>query len=280
MSRLSARPGIRATVGRYRLVVFGALVVLFTVAVAAANLGRETAPFALVFVPAVAAVIAAAVADGASGIGRIFRRLARWRAAPRWYLAALGVPLAMWAGVGVGGWLAGDPPDLALGLSQVPLVLLVVLLPAFIEEFGWRGYAVPASPRSWPLIVTALVVGVLFIIPHLALYLPGGLYENLPLWPLPLILLSGSILFTWVFVGSGGSAFLAALMHAAMNGLTPLSRGIDPVLEWQLHGIVVTIIAVMVVLVSRHYRRSRRADGAAEDWALAENEAPAPAGAS
>ncbi len=260
--------GWRSRIRDHRLIAFGSLVVLFTLTVAAANLGRETAPFALVFVPAVAALLVSVAADGMRGVGLLFRRVGRWRVAPRWYAAALGVPLLMWLGVGIAGFLVGDPPDEALAnLGQLPIVFLVVLLPAFIEEFGWRGFAVPAAPRSWPLLVTALVVGVLFIIPHLALYLPGGLYDNLPLWPLPLIIISGSVLFTWAFVGSGGSVLIAALMHAASNGLTPLSRGIDPVMEWQLHAIVITILAVVVVLVSRRFRE-RSVEGAEGDSAM------------
>ena len=61
---------------------------------------------------------------------------------------------------------------------------------------------------------------------------------------------------TWAYVGSGGSALIAALMHATFNGLTPLSRGIDPVAEWQLHAIVVTVIAVVVVALSPWLRRT------------------------
>jgi membrane protease YdiL (CAAX protease family) len=259
--------GWREMVRAHRLIAFGVLVVLFTLAIAAVNLGRETAPFALVFVPAISALLVAGAADGRHGIALLFRRVARWRVAPRWYAAALGIPVLMWLGVAVGGFIVGDPPDEALAnLAQLPIVFLVVLLPAFIEEFGWRGFAVPAAPRSWPLLLTALVVGALFIIPHLALYLPGGLYDNLPLWPLPLILLSGSVLFTWAFVGSGGSALIAALMHAAFNGLTPLSRGIDPVMEWQLHAIVITILAVAVVLLSKRFR-GRTVEAGDEDTA-------------
>ncbi len=247
--------GWRSTVRAHRLIAFGVLVVVFTVLVAVANLGRETAPFALVFVPAVSALLVAAAADGRRGVALLFRRITRWRVAPRWYAAAFGIPLIMWLGIALGGFIVGDPPDeLATSIVQLPIVYLVVLLPAFIEEFGWRGFAVPAAPRTWPMLLTALVVGGLFIIPHLALYLPGGLYDDLPLWPLPLILLSYGVLFTWAFVGSGGSALIAALMHAASNGLTPFSRGIDPVMEWQLHAVVVTIIAVALVLLSKRFR--------------------------
>ena len=31
-------------------------------------------------------------------------------------------------------------------------------------------------------------------------------YDELPFWPLPLIIISGSVLYTWLFVRSGGSA--------------------------------------------------------------------------
>jgi membrane protease YdiL (CAAX protease family) len=260
---MRASGGVRATVRRYRLIGFGSLVVLLTLGVAAAGLDRDTAPFALVFVPAIAALVVAAIADGTAGVGRLFRRIATWRVSPRWYLAAIGIPVVMWLGIDAAAIATGTPADgMFHDLGELPLVALVVLLPAVLEEFGWRGYALPSSPRGWSVVMAALVVGVLFIVPHLALYLPGGLYDNLPLWPLPLILLSYAVLLAWAYVGSGGSALIAALMHAGFNGFTPLSRGIDPVQEWQLHGIVVTVLAIVVIALAPGLRRSLAARAA------------------
>ena len=248
--------GIRGIIRAHRLAAFGVLVVLFTIGIAAANLGRDTAPYALIFVPAISALLVAGVADGMAGIVTLFRRIARWRVRPVWYAAAIGIPLLMWLGIDAAGVALGTPVSaLFQNLGQLPVVMMVTLIPAFIEEFGWRGFAVPAAPRSWPLVVTGLVVGALFLIPHLVLYLPGNLYDNLPIWPIFLIIFSGSVLYTWGFAGSGESALIAALMHAASNGLTPLSRGIDPVVVWQLQGIVLTVIAIAVVLLSRRLRR-------------------------
>jgi hypothetical protein len=248
--------GVRAAVRAHRLMAFGALVVLLTIGPVALQLDKLTMPFALVLVPGLAALIVAAVADGRAGVGRLFRRIARWRVAPRWYAAALGIPVLMWLMIDAAGVALGTPVSALFGeLATIPVVLLVVLLPGLLEEFGWRGFAVPASPRSWSVVKVALVVGVLFLIPHLVLYMPGQQYDNLPVWPLPLIIISGSVLYTWIFVGSGGSALLAGLMHAAMNGLTPLTRGIDPVVVWQLQGIMITIIAIAVVVLSVRMRR-------------------------
>jgi membrane protease YdiL (CAAX protease family) len=252
----SSGGGIRDSVRRHRLIVFGGLVLLLTVAAMAAQLGETATPFALVFVPFVSAIIVAGIADGVAGIVPLFRRIARWRAPPKWYAAALGIPFLMWVTITTVGVLLGTPvTSLFQGLGTIPIVLLVVTIPAFVEEFGWRGFAVPAANRSWSVVTSALVVGLLFLIPHVGLYLPGQIYDNLPIWPLPLLILSGSVLYTWMFVASRGSALLPALMHAASNGLTPISRGIDPVVVWQIQGVVITVFAIAVVLLSARMRR-------------------------
>jgi membrane protease YdiL (CAAX protease family) len=245
----SSGSGLRDGVRRHRLIMFGGLVLLLTVAAMAAQLGETATPFALVFVPFVSAIIVAGIADGGAGIVTLFRRIARWRAEPKWYAAALGIPILLWITITAVGVLLGTPvTSLFKDLGTIPIVLLVVIIPALVEEFGWRGFAVPAANRSWSVVTTALIVGLLFLIPHVGLYLPGHIYDDLPIWPLPLLILSGSVLYTWVFVGSRGSVLLAALMHAASNGLTPISRGIDPVL------------AVAVVLLSARMRRPLAAE--------------------
>ena len=150
----SGRGGIRASVKRHRLIVFGGLVIALTIASMAAQLGEATTPFALVFVPFVSALIVAGIADGVAGIVMLFRRITRWRAAPVWYAAAIGIPLLMWLTITAVGVLLGTPiSSLFQSLGTIPVVLLVVLIPAFIEEFGWRGFAVPAANRSWPVLV-------------------------------------------------------------------------------------------------------------------------------
>jgi hypothetical protein len=105
------------------------------------------------------------------------------------------------------------------------------------------------------MVVSALVVGALFLVPHIPLYLPGNLYDNLPFWPLPLIILSYAVILTWMYFGSGGSALVAGITHAALNGFTPLSRGIDGTLQWELHGIAVAILAIILVLLAPALRR-------------------------
>jgi membrane protease YdiL (CAAX protease family) len=248
------RQGLRGLVADNRILTFGVLVVGLTGAIMAASLGKDTTPFGLVLVPATAAIMTAALADGRAGVGRLFSRIVRWRVAPRWYLAAIGVPVVASLLITVLGLALGVGPN--TGATGVAFIVpLIVLLPGLLEEFGWRGYGVPSGPRDWPVAAVALGIGVLFLIPHVPLYLPGHIYENLPVWPLPLTILGGSVLMTWVHVGSGGSSLLAGLTHAASNGATPLTWAIDTTRAWELRGVVFALVGILLIVTSSTLRR-------------------------
>ena len=159
-----------------------------------------------------------------------------------------------------GSLLGFTTPDRLFGaLSASALVIpLVVLVPALLEELGWRGFGVQAAlddgrSPAW----AALVVGLIFVMLHVPLYLRGQLYEGLPVWPLPLILLSSSVLLTWIYVRTS-SVLLAGLMHAAFNATVPLTWGLDPAWVWSARGIALPLIAIAVVVWSVARARARR----------------------
>jgi len=133
-----------------------------------------------------------------------------------------------------------------------------VVAPALLEELGWRGFGVQAAldagrSPAW----AALFVGLIFMLLHLPLYLPGQLYEGLPVWPSPLILLSSSVLLTWIYFRTS-SALLAGLMHAAFNASVPLTWGLDPAWVWQARAVVLTLISGFPIAVFiKSVRRTR-----------------------
>jgi membrane protease YdiL (CAAX protease family) len=144
-----------------------------------------------------------------------------------------------------------------------------------LEELGWRGFGVQTAvdgghSPAW----AALLVGAIFILIHAPLYLPGQLYAGLPFWPLPIILLTYSMLLTWIYLQTR-SVLLAGLMHASFNATVPLTWGLDPDWVWQARAIVLIIITAVVVLITgiRWWRSSPDAANLQPDQRL-----PRPAG--
>ena len=71
-----------------------------------------------------------------------------WRVRPRWYAAAILIPVAEKIIVDVAGLLLGQTtaPLLVSSLSIAALTVpLVVLIPGMLEELGWRGFAVQTA---------------------------------------------------------------------------------------------------------------------------------------
>lgn len=236
---------------QHRLAAFVVLVALLEAAAFMAQLGREATPFVLVLIPTVVAVGVTAAVDGTPGLGRLFGRAVQWRVGWRWYAAAVGIPFLAFGVIATSGAALGQfsSERLAGNMTVSALIIpLVVLLPAMLEELGWRGFGVQAAVEDghspmW----AAIVVGGAHMLVHAPLYQPGHLYDAAPIWPLPFMFLGFGVLLTWVYLQTGGSVLLAGLMHTALNAWVPLTWGLDPEWEWQARGVVFAGIGLAVV---------------------------------
>jgi membrane protease YdiL (CAAX protease family) len=152
---------------------------------------------------------------------------------PKWYAAAIGIPVLVALGSGAVLQLVGGPVDFA-AFAFDPLTLGVgILLGSTIgggqEELGWRGFAQPELQEQYGGLWAAVIIGVLWGGWHLPLFFdPTAIHSQ---WPLSSQLayfvgiVAFSILIGWVYNGSGGSILLAMLMHGTENaagGLVPL----------------------------------------------------------
>jgi hypothetical protein len=98
------RTGLRAS---HRLPVFAGVVLVLEAVVFAIQPGRNITPFLLVLIPATAAVLVSAASGGRPEVKGLIGRMSVWRVRPRWYLAALGLPVAEKLAVDISGSLLG-----------------------------------------------------------------------------------------------------------------------------------------------------------------------------
>lgn len=220
--------------------------------------------------PLLAALIVIPISQGRAGLRAWAARMLKWRVGWHWYPVAIGIPLT----VGLGA-VALNVVFGALGLSLTQLLgangdarefngmlgigpvfsLILVFALRFInpadgalgEEPGWRGYALPGLQAKRSPLVAALIVGLLAAGWHLPIFLVGAANPVEILAPFGL-----GIVASWVYNRTGGSAFMALVLHAA-DGMIHIERlgfvGADAErMVWLYAGLWCAMVIGVVVL--------------------------------
>ena len=120
-----------------------------------------------VWSPAFAAFAIVAYHCGIRGLRSFLSRLLLWRCPAAWYAYLLvGFPLVFVAGSAVKGTLLAEPLPFD-GIAQLLAAMAFMLVLGPMEEFGWRGVALPLLQRRLAPIWAALVLGLVWGIWHL-----------------------------------------------------------------------------------------------------------------
>lgn len=179
-------------------------------------------------------------AYGLRGLSRFFQRLTLWRMSAWWWLfMVLGIPLLMYTGAAMKGGLA-EPFPFSPWTGVIPALALALFLGP-IEEFGWRGFALPLLQRSFSPFWAGLILGVIWMVWHIPAFLIGGTAQSAwAFFPYFVGGVSMSIVFTAIFNDSRGSLLIPILLHFQLNN--PIWPDAQP---WD--NLLITIIAVVVV---------------------------------
>ena len=244
---------LKAEVRRRPLVSF--FVLAFALTWALVLLSRLSLVFGFLglFGPALAAVIVAAIADGATGVRALLGKVLAWRASPVWYLIAAGLPFVLTAAAaGLHLLLGGEGP---FPLAPIGVVSLVLAIMVVGEEIGWRGYALPKLIDRYGPIGASLILGILWAAWHLANATIPGLERYWTAFPAFLLfVIAQTFLFTWIALNTRGSVLFAWIFHAAINTAGAVFLFTDPVRQWWFSGIVFAIAASVWVVT---WTRSR-----------------------
>lgn len=106
--------------------------------------------------------------------------------------------------------------------SVVLSILFATLIP-FIEELGWRGYALDLLQSKWNAFTSSLILGVIWAIWHFPLFLVPDTYQyGLGLWTWNFWLFMVGIVpltfaFTWVYNNTRRSILAVILLHGMVN---------------------------------------------------------------
>jgi membrane protease YdiL (CAAX protease family) len=225
----------------------GILFVLFPDQVTAVfgEMGYTNPLFVLmVYSPAIAGVFLVWRHYGLRGLASYLRRFTLWRMPVAWWLVLLiGIPASFYVGAAIKGTLA-DPFPFSPWYTVLP-ALAVGLVIGPIEEFGWRGVALPLLQRRFAPLWASLILGAIWGLWHVpAFFLSGTPQSAWSLGPFVVGVLAISVILTPMFNAARGSLLVAALFHFQMNG--PAWPDAQP---WDT--LVFAFVAVVIVLLNR-----------------------------
>ena len=212
--------------------------------------------------PLLAAFGLTAITEGKAGVKALWGRFWNRNMSLKWLLVTLlTLPaLALVANL-VSRALDGQAYPFFFSYKP-PWMVIVFFLQAFVssgilEEFGWRGYALPRFQARWNALTSSIILGVIWASWHIGQwFIPGSnLYQrNFAEWALGMVLLS--ILMTWIFNHTKGSVLAAALFHGMINtGIIWFQ------LDWRYYGIELLAVILIVILFGARDLVRRRPEG-------------------
>lgn len=210
----------------------------------------------------------AVITGGWPAVKDLLVRLIRWRVQPVWYVVALGVTgvlslLAMGGYLLMGG--ANQVGVLLSGQDLLPSLLFQTFFFLITEETAWRGFALPRLQASYSALNASLLLGALWGVWHLPLFLiPDSFQATLPLAGFLLATLAMSIITTWVFNHTHGSVLLVAILHAATDVTIAFTNVMSsaPTLFWIFVGVQCAFAALLVITQgSAHLARNADLNG-------------------
>ena len=241
------------TLGSFLAITFGltwgivALVILFTDQVVAlfGEMSMANPLFILaVYAPGIAGFLLVWWHYGLKGMGSFLRRLTLWRAPLKWWLfIILGIPTVVYTGAAIKGTI-NEPISFTSWYELLPALALALFLGP-IEEFGWRGLALPLLQRKFAPIWAGLILGVIWAIWHIPSFLMSGTPQSAwAFWPFFFGIIAISVIQTPLFNVSKGSLLIAILYHfQMMNPIFPDGQPYDI--------FIFIIIAAIIVWLNR-----------------------------
>jgi membrane protease YdiL (CAAX protease family) len=167
--------------------------------------------------PALAAFTLITLRHGVNGLGHFLRRLTLWRMHWGWWaFLILGVPASRYIGAALSD---GVPPFPFSPWYGVVPALLMTLIIGPVEEFGWRGFALPLLQRKMAPFWATLVLGPIWGLWHYPAFIIAGTPQSEHAFTLASLvgITVISLPITAMFNASRGSILIPVLFHFQLN---------------------------------------------------------------
>lgn len=151
-------------------------------------------------------------------------------------------------------------PTVAVLVAYVPALILQMVTTGVAEEPGWRDFALPRLQRRFGPLAGTFILGPLWGVWHLPLFLSEwGEWPNAH-WTRPVEFIAFCVTFnvvmTWVFNRTGESLPMAMLLHVSVNNFVSVVwTDMFPTLDsaYASHTLLLasTVVAIVLLVATR-----------------------------
>jgi uncharacterized protein len=197
------------------------------------------------FGPAAAALLVTFALDGWKGILRLFAACVTLRGGWRWLAFAALSPLVLFAAATL---FTRAPPIGDLGVfggfpeAGVVPVWAMLLIAAYGEEVGWRGFALRRLQQDHSALSATVILTCAWAAWHVPAFFVVAGYAGMNVGTVIGFffgLLGGAFVLTWMYNRTGGSVLMVALWHASFNLVTGTRAG---------RGVTAAVVSTVVML--------------------------------
>lgn len=175
------------------------------------------------FGPTFAAVFVTLMFTGSAGLRRWLAQCLRWRIGWRWYALAFIVPplillVALGLHLALGGTMPASPYADRVLIAAAQFLVIAIFGGPLGEEFGWRGYALPALSARMGWRGAGALIGFAWALWHLPLlFMADTAQADLPIALFLISTVGLSVIMARLGVYAGFSVLPALLLHSVIN---------------------------------------------------------------
>jgi membrane protease YdiL (CAAX protease family) len=220
---------IRGFVRQHRFSTFIALTLALTwipwlTVVWLLRTGGSTSVSTLVLLGGFGPLLAALLVAVVGGDTRSWlRNLVDVRAPVRVWAAAILVPIGLYV-VAIGLFvLAGGEfnSTTVVPAAAIPAIVFATFIRGGLEEPGWRGMALPVLQRRIGAFQASLVIGVIWALWHVPLFMmPGSSQSGTPFLLYAGFVVGVSVIATWLYNAAGGRVLVPVVFHTLSNAVS------------------------------------------------------------
>jgi uncharacterized protein len=169
-----------------------------------------------VFTPSIVALIMTAATTGKKGLMELFVKQTVKKMAFKWLLLSLfGIPTI--ASLAMLTSLDFDVSGFHLRTTQLLPQVVVIILIAIGEEYGWRGYLLPRLMKKMNVLYASIILGLIWGLWHFPAYLIGaGVPLQMNFYVFLLWVVLGTLFMSWLYHYTK-SVLTSILAHVSAN---------------------------------------------------------------